>query len=58
VITGIDAFVLDGSGPLQKVSMGRRLSWAVSGETTCQEDLAYCLLGLFDVYMPLIYEEG
>ncbi|KAL6901193.1 heterokaryon incompatibility domain-containing protein [Trichoderma evansii] len=58
VITGIDAFVLDGSGPLQQVSVGRRLSWAASRETTREEDLAYCLFGLFDVNMPLIYGEG
>ncbi|KAL7900318.1 heterokaryon incompatibility domain-containing protein [Trichoderma sp. SZMC 28014] len=58
VITGIDAFVLDGSGPLQQVSVGRRLSWAANRETTRKEDLAYSLFGLFDVYMPLIYGEG
>ncbi|KAM0522490.1 hypothetical protein ACHAPE_002080 [Trichoderma viride] len=32
VITGVDAFVLDGSGPLQQVSVGRRLSWCVFGD--------------------------
>lgn len=58
VITGIDAFVLDGSGLLQQVSVGRRLSSAANRETTRKEDLAYCLFGLFDVYMPLIYGEG
>ncbi|KAL7800879.1 heterokaryon incompatibility domain-containing protein [Trichoderma afarasin] len=58
VITGIDAFVLDGSAPLQQVSVGRRLSWAANRETTREEDLAYCLFGLFDVNMPLIYGEG
>ncbi|EHK50432.1 uncharacterized protein TrAtP1_007530 [Trichoderma atroviride] len=58
VITGIDAFVLDGSGPLQQVSVGRRLSWAANRETTREEDVAYSLFGLFDVYMPLIYGEG
>ncbi|KAK4078307.1 uncharacterized protein Triagg1_3323 [Trichoderma aggressivum f. europaeum] len=58
VITGIDAFVLDGSGPLQQVSVGKRLSWAANRETTREEDLAYCLFGLFDVNMPLIYGEG
>ncbi|KAL6808235.1 heterokaryon incompatibility domain-containing protein [Trichoderma camerunense] len=57
-ITGIDAIVLDGSDPLQQVSVGRRLSWAANRETTREEDLAYCLLGLFDVNMPLIYGEG
>ncbi|PON27190.1 hypothetical protein TGAM01_v204139 [Trichoderma gamsii] len=58
VVTGVDAFVLDGSGPLQQVSVGRRLSWAANRETTRAEDLAYSLFGLFDVYMPLIYGEG
>lgn len=58
VITGIDAFVLDGSGPLQQVSVGRCLSWAANRETTRKEDVAYCLFGLFDVYMPLMYGEG
>ncbi|KAL7953846.1 heterokaryon incompatibility domain-containing protein [Trichoderma compactum] len=58
VITGIDAFVLDGSGPLQQVSVGKRLSWAANRETTREEDVAYCLFGLFDVNMPLIYGEG
>ncbi|KAF3070104.1 hypothetical protein CFAM422_006807 [Trichoderma lentiforme] len=58
VITGIDAFVLDGSGPWQQVSVGRRLGWAANRETTREEDLAYCLFGLFDVNMPLIYGEG
>jgi hypothetical protein len=27
-------------------------------ETTHKEDKAYSLLGIFDVYMPLIYGEG
>ncbi|PNP55780.1 hypothetical protein THARTR1_04000 [Trichoderma harzianum] len=58
VVTGVDAFVLNGSGPLQQVSVGRRLSWAANRETTREEDLAYSLFGLFDVYMPLIYGEG
>jgi hypothetical protein len=34
------------------------MSWAESRETTRQEDKAYSLLGIFDVYMPLIYGEG
>ena len=27
-------------------------------QTTRIEDMAYCLLGLFDVHMPLLYGEG
>ena len=33
----------------------RRMSWMSRRTTTRVEDLAYCLLGLFDVNMPLIY---
>ncbi|KAI1378168.1 hypothetical protein F4677DRAFT_414581 [Hypoxylon crocopeplum] len=34
------------------------MSWASSRETTRIEDMAYCLLGIFDVNMPMIYGEG
>jgi hypothetical protein len=34
------------------------MSWAAARETTRVEDLAYCLLGIFDVNMSLIYGEG
>jgi hypothetical protein len=39
-------------------SVANRMSWAALRETTRPEDLAYCLLGIFDVNMPLIYGEG
>ncbi|KAK8081172.1 hypothetical protein PG997_008990, partial [Apiospora hydei] len=39
-------------------SIATRMSWAARRETTREEDIAYCLLGLFDVSMPLIYGEG
>ena len=32
--------------------------WAETRQTTRKEDIAYSLLGIFDVYMPLIYGEG
>jgi hypothetical protein len=32
--------------------------WASDRRTTRKEDRAYCLLGLFDVNMPLLYGEG
>lgn len=56
-ITGIDTFILEG-GPLPEVSVGRRMSWAVDRQTTREEDIAYSLMGLFDINMPLIYGEG
>jgi hypothetical protein len=34
------------------------MSWAANRETTRPEDMAYCLLGLFNVNMPLLYGEG
>ena len=35
-----------------------RMAWAVGRTTSRREDIAYCLLGLFDVNMPLLYGEG
>lgn len=34
------------------------MSWASKRVTTLKEDKAYCLLGLFGVFLPLIYGEG
>ena len=38
---------------LDKCSVARRMSWAAKRQTTRAEDLAYCLVGLFGVNMPL-----
>jgi hypothetical protein len=57
-ITGIDVQVLNDSDLLQTVPVARRMSWAASRQTTRVEDLAYCLFGIFDVHLPLIYGEG
>ncbi|KAF4815589.1 Vegetative incompatibility protein HET-E-1 [Colletotrichum siamense] len=46
------------SGDWSGASIARRMSWAATRETTRLEDIAYCLLGLFDVHMPLLYGEG
>ncbi|KAI0810673.1 hypothetical protein GGR55DRAFT_120257 [Xylaria sp. FL0064] len=35
-----------------------RLSWAARRQTSRQEDMAYCLLGLLGINMPLLYGEG
>jgi hypothetical protein len=34
------------------------MSWASKKETTRVEDLAYCLIGMFGINMPLLYKEG
>ena len=43
---------------LAYVPAARKMSWASSRHTSRAEDQAYCLLGLFDVHMPLLYGEG
>ena len=37
--------------------IAKKMSWASQRETSRTEDLAYCLLGLFDINMPLLYGE-
>ncbi|KAN0078814.1 hypothetical protein V8E54_005327 [Elaphomyces granulatus] len=56
-VTGIPVKALRGS-PLCDFSIPERMLWAEKRETTRKEDKAYSLLGIFDVYMPLIYGEG
>jgi hypothetical protein len=57
-ITGIGSTVLGHLAPLSSIAVATRLSWAAYRETTREEDAAYCLLGIFDVNMPLLYGEG
>jgi hypothetical protein len=62
-ITGIDDKVLGFETTLKieflrRTMVTQRMSWAASRSTTRLEDKAYCLLGLFDVNMPLLYGEG
>jgi hypothetical protein len=40
---------------LDRIPIGRRMSWAAARTTTRVEDMAYSLLGIFNVKMPLIY---
>ena len=56
--TGIDVGILTGEKSLESASVARRMSWACNRETTRTEDEAYCLMGLFDVNMPMLYGEG
>ncbi|KAF2647145.1 HET-domain-containing protein, partial [Lophiostoma macrostomum CBS 122681] len=56
-ISGIAIQALRGS-PLSHFSAKERLSWAANRQTKREEDEAYSLLGIFDIYMPAIYGEG
>jgi hypothetical protein len=55
--TGIPISVLE-TGEVSEVSIAERMSWASKRQTTRLEDIAYCLLGIFDIQMPLLYGEG
>ena len=46
------------NGLLSQFSDRERLQWAANRKTRKKEDKAYCLLGIFDIFMPLMYGEG
>jgi ankyrin repeat protein len=56
-ITGIPADFLLGHN-LKYASVAQRMSWASKRETSRKEDIAYCLMGIFRVNMPMLYGEG
>jgi hypothetical protein len=43
---------------MHKFHVQQRLKWVAQRDTKKEEDIPYCLLGMFDVYLPLIYGEG
>jgi hypothetical protein len=57
-ITGIPVDALRGCYPMDAFSIEERMGWASRRQTTEDEDTAYCLLGIFNIFMPLIYGEG
>ncbi|KAI3323208.1 HET-domain-containing protein [Xylariaceae sp. AK1471] len=56
-ITKISRHLLGHEQPLSAVTVAQKMSWAAGRKTTRVEDQAYCLLGIFDVNMPLLYGE-
>lgn len=56
--TGIDASILSHERHVRQASVAKRMSWAAKRTTTKIEDRAYCMMGLFDVNMPMLYGEG
>jgi hypothetical protein len=42
----------------ESICVAAKMSWTAGRQTKRKEDAAYCLLGLFNVHMPLIYGEG
>lgn len=43
---------------LENFSIAQKMSWASARQTTRIEDLAYSLMGIFNVHMPMLYGEG
>jgi hypothetical protein len=43
---------------LDKFTLLERIEWTKNRETTEEEDIVYCLLGILDVSMPASYGEG
>jgi hypothetical protein len=56
-ITGVNIGVLQHTKPLSTVAVAQKMSWAAQRQTTRLEDSAYCLLGIFDVNMAMLYGE-
>jgi len=57
-ITGIHVDIITSWQSLDSTSVATRMSWASHRATTRVEDIAYCLMGLFEVNMPMLYGEG
>jgi hypothetical protein len=56
-ITSIPIKALQGN-PFSDFSVAERKEWAAKRQTTEEEDKVYCLIGLCEVSMPLLYGEG
>lgn len=57
-VTGISELYVANRGSILSASISKRMSWIAGRQTTRPEDLAYCMLGIFDINMPLLYGEG
>jgi hypothetical protein len=56
-ITNIPIEALRGQS-LSTFDVDERMSWVAKRMTTYKEDKVYCLLGIFGVFLPVIYGEG
>jgi len=56
--TGISEDIMFDYRKSARLSVDEKLSWMADRRTTKSEDMAYCLLGIFDVTMPLLYGDG
>lgn len=56
--TGIERNCIIQRSAVRQASVATKFSWASRRSTTRSEDIAYCLLGLMGVNMPMLYGEG
>ncbi|KAH7372280.1 heterokaryon incompatibility protein-domain-containing protein [Pyrenochaeta sp. MPI-SDFR-AT-0127] len=56
-ITKVPVGILRGED-LTEIGVEERMSWTVHRKTSRKEDKVYCLLGIFGVFLPLVYGEG
>lgn len=54
-ITGINLEYLTST---DLACIATKMSWLSKRQTSRREDMAYCMLGIFDINMPLLYGEG
>ncbi|KAI0006796.1 HET-domain-containing protein [Xylariaceae sp. FL0662B] len=57
-ISGLPVDLTYGSRSLARYSVAEKMSWAANRQCTRPEDVAYSLIGLFGVNIPLLYGEG
>lgn len=57
-ITGIPPEILAGLQSPDSCTVAQKMSWAAQRKTSKPEDIAYCLMGIFHVSMPMLYGEG
>jgi hypothetical protein len=56
--TSIPRDILHDLTGIDSVSTAQKFSWLSRRTTTREEDMAYCMLGIMGVNMPLLYGEG
>lgn len=54
----MDELVLQSKDDVLKQFIAEKMFWASKRITIRSEDISYCLLGIFDVNMPMLYGEG
>ncbi|GAW14622.1 hypothetical protein ANO14919_040250 [Xylariales sp. No.14919] len=57
-ITLIETRYFEDRRDIFAASVSARMSWVAHRKTTREEDIAYCMLGIFGINMPLLYGEG